>query len=511
MRRIAVFGVVAAVAVATLTGCTTGPNQEAVKAAESYGDALTTWAGGLADALPDARTATPDERKDDGPDFEEVGLGDALADPPALKKVEGVENTPTYLFAAEVAEQVDAAAAELRAIEPDGLKALRALGSDAYTVVADLYYDSLDADGKRLEAFTAALELDRQSPAYDDAIREAWKGFFAARGELVTKAGKDSAALKTDNPLGTSLAAFMTDWYDEEAAFDEKAVEVIGANTVYADAYGTYWGVGNLNSVLSAIPENAAALRAGYVQQIGDLADAVDAMNSASPAPSAGPSVPALGEPYRQLLLDGYLPWGDPGEGTVHATDRLWMLWRIRELEGTPDKPYAAARVALFEEINRGLESNQRSDHRPGADRLLELIGEYSDNFETYDLDERVLTRLTEITAYGKALREVPMLPAVADDFDKVLALYDELNGELADALETYTDEYDRMRVLSGLGIEYEKKVTDAATPSLTIVDDDAQMKALLAEAIEATRPSGQRGGSGESPKPTPSLSLGNG
>ena len=37
MRRIAVFGVVAAVAVATLTGCTTGPNQEAVKAAHIGG------------------------------------------------------------------------------------------------------------------------------------------------------------------------------------------------------------------------------------------------------------------------------------------------------------------------------------------------------------------------------------------------------------------------------------------------------------------------------------------
>jgi hypothetical protein len=90
------------------------------------------------------------------------------------------------------------------------------------------------------------------------------------------------------------------------------------------------------------------------------------------------------------------------------------------------------------------------------------------------------------------------MTPEVTADYRAVLELSATLIADIEAVMERGTTAYS---AISGLVSDYLKDVEDAASPSLTALDDDAQAEQLLAAAIEATAP----GASSASPAPSPS------
>lgn len=522
MRRMMTSAAVVALAVGLLTGCTSGPNQEAVKAAAEYSEELTAWAEELTAATAKARTGTSEEwaALPDGVEelpFAEVGIGEALKNAPALKEFDegAVENTPTYLAAAAVEEQVGVIVEELAGLEPESLLTLRLASFHSYWPLADLYYNTLGGPAAdRVNASTDSLDYVSDDPAkYYEINRTAGAAFAEERLDLLGVAvtalegvalGDEETEIIPESALGASVGAFILDWLHEEEAFQKDAVEELESWKAIGDPYNSYWNYGNLNSVFEAPLQYASSLRPAFAAQVADLSATLADATKASPAPSAPPDLASIGDPYRQALIDGYLPWGDPAETQERTADRLWLLWRIRELESTPDAAYAQARSAVLEEFNRSIEEGEGEDFRPGATRMLLIVEEYTGAFEPgFDAaeNERTLALLKEIVAYGERIRTYPLLPEVAADFDALLALLAEANDDVADALEANPDEDDQYDALADLSDEYADKIFETVSPSAGMLDDDAQVQALIADAVAATAP----GAASASPSPAPS------
>lgn len=506
MRKTMTCVMAVALVAGLLSGCSGGPNQEAVEAASTYRDELSDWAAELTKAGETARTATPAEWEAAGEGelgFEEVGLGEVLESGPHLKEFESseVENTPTYRTAARVAEQVDTITEELSGMEPNALETLRVASFDSYWVVADLYYNTLGGPAAdRLSARSESLDHLDDMPTFYRIQRAASLAFAEQRLEFLGVAVKElgGTAVGEDRPiipqsgLGASIGAFMVDWLHEEKAFQADMIEEIGSWTTLGGPYDTFWNYGNMNDTFTVPLENAAALRAAFVAQIGELATVLSETTGSTTSPTASPSAPSLGDPYRQVLLDGYLPWGDAAEGQEHTAGRLWMLWRIRELEQTSDSAYAAARAALTEELNRAVEDAEGIDFRPGSGRLLASIEAYSNRHEpTFDAaeNEDMLLALQEVHGFGEALSRYPMTADIDADFDAVLNLYAEHIERISAVLADEPDGHEQGEALFDLSDEYQEKILDAADGALGALDDDAQAEALTAAAIEGTAP----------------------
>ena len=512
MRRTLTYALAAGLAAGMLSACSPTPNEDAIKAAAAYSDALTEWTQELTTAAESARTATDAEWEAAGEGelpFAEVGIGDALTTTPELEAFEPgeVEHTPAYLTAARVADQVEAITEELAGLEPESLLPLRTASYDSYWVLADLYYNTLGGPAAdRLNAGTEAYDYIDDTPTFYRILRESGLAFAEGRRELLEVAIEEmgGSALGVDRPVvpegefATSIGAFIVDWLEEEVVFQDDAIEEIGRWSTVANPYGTYWNYGNLNGVFTAPAEYAAELRPAFVAQAAELATALAKTGSEA---SSAAQLPALGDPYRQALLGGYLPWGDPAQSQDYTADRLWMLWRIQELDDVPEAAYLAARAAVFEEFNRSVAEDEAIDFRPGAGRLLAFVEEQSE-WLTTDTDvegyEEMFAALQDLQGYGEALGRYPMTPEVAADYDAVLELSAQLIADIEAVMERGTTAYS---AISGLVSDYLDDVEDAASPSLTALDDDAQAERLLAAAIEATAP----GASPASPSPSPS------
>jgi hypothetical protein len=501
MRRTMTCVLAAAVAAGMLTACTPAPNGEAIEAAAVYSEALTEWTQELTAAAEAARTATDAEWEAAGEGelpFAEVGIGEVLTTAPELESFEpgDVEHTPAYLTSARVADQVEAIITELTGLEPESIDTLRTASYDAYWVLADLYYNTLGGPATdRLAAGTEAFDYTDDLPTFYRMLREASLAFAVERRELLDVAIEQmgGTALGADRPVvpegefAASAAAFIDDWLREEVQFQDAAIEEMGRWSTVAGPYDTFWNYGNLNGVFTAPAEYAAQLRPAFVAQATELAAALGKI--ADKPSSKPPHLPALGDPYRQALLGGYLPWGDPAASQDYTADRLWMLWRIRELDDVPEAAYLAARTALLEEFNRGLAEDEAIDFRPGVGRLLAFVEEQSE-WLTADTDvegyREMFAALQDVQGYGEALGQYPMTAEVATDYNALLDLSAQLIADIEAVMERGTTAYS---AISGLVNDYLDEVQDVASPALTALDDDAQAEQLLATAIDGTAP----------------------
>ncbi|MGW8482901.1 hypothetical protein ACWGJP_07160 [Microbacterium sp. NPDC055903] len=504
-RMLAAVGVVITTT-GLLVGCTPGPNDDAIAAAEEYADELTAWAAELGTATASAKTATHDEwdalGEGESLPYEEVGIGDILDRVPELEAFDPaeVQATPAYLVAADAASRVGAITTELSALEPEALQDLRLAGYESYWPLADLYYNTLggpaaERRGADADAADAATGDDGYAGLYE-VKHAASIAYLEGRAPLVETAIEAMQAdseitgdpLIPEEGLGASAGAFIIDWLEEESDFLDLATEHTTAWT-YGFAFDGLWGHEFLNEVFYTPVDHAAALRPAFARQTADIAAA---LSDAIAGEGADPSFPDPGDPYRQLLLEGYLPWGDAAEGEVHTESRLWMLWRIRELEDTPDAAYSTARAALLEELNRAREDGAVLDFRPGASRLLTVITEYTQTFEAgfSDVENEVtIIRLGELLDFAEALRELPMLEVVAADFDALIEVMSEANDEFATVVEAHEDPFDAYDALDDLAAEYAERIYGAAETSLSVLDDDAATEQLIADAITATAP----------------------
>lgn len=511
LRRSFAITLVALATAGALSGCTpSGPDEAAERAAAAYAAELQDWSDELAEAVPRAKTWTQSEIDADAASGgegglpEEVGLGGLLDEAPVLQEFNAsvVERTPVYREVVAVSERVDVVLAELRSLEPAEVKQLRAAGAATSLVAFELYDATFGGPALgRLEAYSASLDAGTITDEARTLLRESDAafareriGFLDAAIEAMRGTGRGSDdPLIPDSSIGHSVGAFVIDWYEEDRAFEERALAEIESWELSPERYGEFWGFEDLSSIFRVSVDRADELRRAHAATISTLA---------ADAGSGGPASAFAGDAYRAILLDGYLPWGDDSEGAAHAVDRLWMLWRIRELDGTADAEYDAARAALLEELNRGIPDGTVRDHRPGSARVLGAVEALVEGAENAPDDREagwdpLLARLAESVSFAERLREgPPMMGEVADGYDAMLAEVATARGELVELRDAPDPEQSELAADSELSVAFirfdgdlQERLVPILSPSLSLLDDDARFSARLAELIEATRP----------------------
>lgn len=496
------------VAMSALTACTpTGPDPDAERAAQTYADELQGWSAELTAAVPLASTWTQAQidAKPEGEELpEELGVGEVLDEAPQLEEFDAsvAERTPAYRRAVAVAEQVDGVLGELRSLEPESVKQLRKAGTAAFFIGSDLYYDTYGGPAlTRVNAFSDALDAGIISPEGIKLQRDAEIAFARDRMKLLdtavkamqsTRKGADYPVIP-DSAIGRSVGAFIVDWYEEDRAFEKRALAEVETWKQLSTEYGEFWGAEQYGSAFRVAIEHAAELRPAHAETVAALAE--DLRSDREPTAFAG-------DPYRALLLQGYLPWGDPGQGVEQTVNRLWMLWRIRELEHTPDTAYEAARAALLEEINRGIAEDTVRDHRAGGTRALNAFSAITEAAERAPGDdedehyERFFERLAEAISFAEALQKGPMMAEVRSGYDAMIEETEKSRDDLRAIVENPDREepdilaqYEVSVAVGDFHEGLEERLTEALTPSLAMLDDDAAFSERLAELIEATDP----------------------
>lgn len=472
MRRTMIATLAVATTMGLTAGCSGGGvNEDAQKAAITYNHAMQTWADEVSAAGED-----------------DTALGTALRHAPELAAHEDVKETPEYLATRAVAQRADIVSGELQSVihHPE----LDKMAVNLWQL-STLYIDTLKAATQRRRAFTAALDVltvDDSGP-YSQKLLDASTTFAKTRLAALKEEETTIDSASAQSPLGDSMGAFMADWIAEEEAFQSDAIKQMSKWSSFGTPYKDFWWFANFTELPSAVKDNVSILRAGYLEQIPALAKALDAALALDPikAPAAA-DLPAPGDPYRQALYEGYRPWDDAKADQGYTLNRLWLLWRVRELEDTPTKAYADARATLLEEINRKPPKAKdfAEDPRSGATRLLEVIGEYSDAFadDEFGITDNWLPALSEVHAYGVVLEDGPATAPVRSAFHEILALMAELNDKLAPVVKA--DDND---TIVKLGKDYQAKFIKAAEQALGDLDDDAAFKKQLETAVRATAP----------------------
>lgn len=471
MRRALTILTTCAIAAVVLTGCTPPQNEDAAEAAEAYSKSLTAWAGELADA-----TAA------------EEPLADILAAAPELEQVGGVENTPGYLAAQDVAAQIDLVAAELSGIGDE---------YELYDLADEMHLESTfdatvdHANADRIDAISASWDLEDKASkvANRDAHTTYWRSRAGAVDDEITL---NESMLDPDAGLQASFLAFNLDWLAEERAFDKQVISDLGTYTQFTNAYldvvGTVSsGFSVVTPYLYAEPMTAeyAALAEEFAATLADVIETGTLLGESE-------RVPSIADPYRTILIDEYIPIGTENSNARSAVIRLWMLWRIRELEKTPDTAYEAARTMLLEEVNRRPGDQQSGgsafDPRPGSGRLLDVVTRFGQSLTgTIEHDDAWITELEEVYRYTKTLRDHPMIDEVAEAFDDVLALQREQIDAVADLVAANPD--DLRSQIYHLIDAVADDLYEAALPAVRYLDNDAEFSEDLAALIEATSP----------------------
>lgn len=468
MRRALTILTTVALTAVVLTGCTPPQNEEAAAAATEYSESLSTWTADLADAAS-----------------AEKPLSELLAAPPELEAVEDTKNAPRYVSAQDVSEQIDLVIAELSGYgDPD---ALYDLADALYANSAfESTLDSANAD--RIEAISASWDLDGQQKV--DAIRAAHTRYWGIRLEaLDEEITLNEATLDPTVGLQGSFLAFNQDLFSEEKAYDEQIIADLPSYTQFTNAYLDFAAVVSSGFPVVGPYIDAEVMTTGYAGLAEEYAGALrETIATGEPA-----ALPSIAGPYRAQLIDGFVPVGSENSGARSAQIRLWMLWRIRELEKTPDAAYEKARTMLFEELNRLAAGTEPStvDPRAGSARLLDAISRFGQSLTgvgSIEHGDAWIAELEEVYRYAQALREGPMIEEVAQGYDDVLAQQRKCIDELEVLIASDADDIDSQ--IYDMADTVADDLQEAALPAMRYLDDDEEFSKDLAALIEATSPS---------------------
>ncbi|MGO1769237.1 MAG: hypothetical protein ACTHZX_04725 [Microbacterium sp.] len=472
MRRTLTLLTAGAVGALALAGCAPAESEEGIAAAEQYSEDLSAWAPEVADAATQRLETDTDV------------LEDVLDEAPELKQVEGAESTPAYTAAQEVAEHAELIETELRGY--------------ATSEIADPLSDEID-DASQLAERTDAAHAEHADTAGDtltmskDEGKKARIATHRAYAEAMAAALGDEVELveKTvpadeDRGLVPSVRAFLLDWLQEDIAHHERAAEDAGSWSRFDFGYKDFTDDTDSAWMLLAAYYMDEDVSAGYGEQLVEVADGL-ATALAGEGDGTSP-LPAIGDPYREALIEGFVsPQSDEADKSS-VPWRLWMLWRIRELEDTPDDAYDQARAALAEELNVGVDADVpvAKDRRPGVNRLFIDVQAFSNvATDVWDADEKWLQELTEARAYGDGLAQEPMIAEVSGPYRDVLALQEDLIAKVTPIVES--DGEDGTSEISDLATQFVENTEDAALPATRAIDHD--LEKIVTAAVEATAP----------------------
>lgn len=477
-RKARRVGVAAATALLiSLPGCSLGgggdSSEEAADAAGAYQADLDAFARKL-------RTA---EQKGQG-------LDRALADPPELESIDSDESS--YATASELADRVDPMVAELTRLAGIEHAEHVPLAQKLYNRALAQATDALRRGNQHLTASSnnSILAIEGNQEAADAAERRL--DLIAMNREI-----RDWDAYKRElqrQPARTQLTESFVDYQLSSA---DEAIDLYSEylqhlrdnppNRAQFEYYDTLWpdqkpftSVAASVFTTSGDPfyeglQDGARIIRSLVSGIGRLAEAGE----------VGPRSPSVGDGYREAIVDGFVsPLDEDDKEVVNKVPyRGWMLYRIKQLEETPDDVYSAARQTLMLELV--------ADERNAFEQLLAALAGL-DSTNAYQPEE-----FSDLVAYVELMRKrlsEPYPPILERTREGFLDAVDTID---VDALkEAYAGggipDFDELDMIDRAATSYDKAVVEVKRvlrAGAKLMDSPKQRRQALIDAVEATQP----------------------
>jgi hypothetical protein len=386
-------------------------------------------------------------------------LAAAAADPPQLRRLDSAD--PAYVKARATAAAVTTTAQELRLVARERSKPSAHLSLLQYDVGADHWQEAFDRDNRRYDRLADILYADdggfADTSRKDDLkVQRVWRA--GVRQEIAsfkrTRARMDK--LETHNALERSYVEFALDEYDRSiAVLKEFATRLrqppekvqIGYYTTIATSQNGY------HQVASAANRYRDGLERGFVRTVRRLA-------------AGQPAAP--GDAYRTAILSGFFSplkkdkqKRRPGE----IEERAWMLFRIRQLEHTPDESYDEARATLQ------------------LENIDDARNPYTGALQVYELHD-----LATDPKHGR----LPLVPAYRRWAKMKLAqTFPPLLQPMVAAMDQRIQRYPTWDSLDGWHkvLKLDRQIERALRQGAKAADDPKQLKAALKDVLDATRP----------------------
>ena len=431
---------------------------EAVQAAQDYRDALDAWSAKLTHA---AKT------KSDWIPLEKGGvrwpdLTPLLERAPELAEVEGAVTDGSYAYTAALQERVDGLVDELAAYQLVDLPS-RNLASGVYGDYLDHYGGYLKNDNKyyfKLLDVRTDLGFDLPAKARTEARLVAAKVGGDARLKRRYADRVAARGRKASDPLDRSTVAYVVSELEWVIRFEREFANTLrrfGPDSApFIDPYEERYG--GLVQEYSAAPYLPHNVRTAFTKQVAaTVAELSSLPDGSGPLPS---SAPMVGDLYRAEIVRDIAPAANATtKRTRILTEQLWRLWRLRELEDTPEEVYQGARDSL----------------------VLQQVG---DARSTYDLMS---------TPYI-AFRSTIVRSTFGDPLDLRPWAEDQWSRPVAPVLEPYRDRLATAALNTHMSFfdDYQKFLTKGERilqQAAKVVDDKKALPKEIRKAVEATRP----------------------
>lgn len=437
-----------AVVVLALAGCggggsdapTTGsdPSAEAAQAAASaYATQLDAFARRLEDAGDNDRR-----------------LATVAAEAPQLRAVRS--DDPAYARAKATADAVTTTARELRLVASEPTKRAGHLSYLQYDIGSDHWQDAFDSGNRRYDQLAAILYADDGSfadttRADDLHVQRIWRAGVRQMIASFRRSAERMDRLKTRNALERSTVDYALDEYDRSIALLKEFGTQL-RQPPERDQIGYYTslaaGQNGYHDQAGAVVRHRDGLERGFVRTISRLAAGQQA---------------APGDAYRTAILAGFLsPLKKTKRRPNIVGERAWMLFRIKQIERTPQQAYDEARLTLqLENID---------DNRNAYTAALEV-------YQQHD---------TATSPKGQRLPLVPTYRSWAHE--KLTETYPPLLQPMVRRMDTLIRQYPDRANWDKI-IKLNRQVEQALRKGAKAADDPKQLKAALRDALDATRP----------------------
>jgi len=380
-------------------------------------------------------------------------LARVAAAPPQLEPLDS--DDPAYVKAKATADAVKTASAELAIVAREPSKRAARLYNDQYMIGSDHWSQAFKLDTKRYDELSSFLYADDGSFAdtghRDDLrVQRIWRSSGLKEIAYFERAAKRMKGLKTHNAIERSTVEYALDEYDRSIALWREFRKQMQEPT-QDDQIGWYTSVvtsqDGYHTAGAAITRKRDGLERGFVRTIRRLA----AGQKAAP-----------GDAYRTAILSGFIsPLKKDKLRDSKVTDRGWMLFRIKQMEDTPDQAYEEARGTLQ------------------LENIDDARNAYSDLLQIYELHDLATdpkgNRLPRMAAYRDWAHEKlsrtfpPLLQPMAQRMDTLIAQYPDRTN------------WDKV-------IKTSDDIERALRKGAKAADDPKQLKAALKDALEATR-----------------------
>jgi len=377
------------------------------------------------------------------------------ARPPQLEAA-GTDD-PAYVDARATAQRVEAIARELRLIAASRSKADRAL----YTRLYGLAGDKWDEDFRRNKRFydrVSPIVYDHKStPARERRVQRLWDAYM--RDELASwrRYRQRLGRVAARSELYRSFLAYEQMEVDVAIGFLEQFRRHLRRQPADRTQLGFYTSQATkFSPYVVPVPvmwKDDKRLIRGFVRSIGRL---------------AGGRAASVGDAYRAQIVRRFVsPLRKAKYRDSIVTGRLWMLFRVRQLERTPDQAYVAARQTLLLE---GIE-----DVRNPYGRLLAIYDEVDAKAGRRHIRPEMAAYLR--WAHAELAKPTPpILAPTARAIDRGIEQLPKVRSRVL--FQTYDDL-----------VRAQAKIERAMRRGARRVDDPKQLKAALKQAVAATAP----------------------